>query len=338
MSEKQLSLDIEGSENSILTDRQTDRQTEDSWLDNDFLLQDRIQKIQQIVNQYGEENFYISFSGGKDSTVLHELVDMALPGNTIPRVYANTGIELNMIRDFVFEKAKNDSRFEIIKPSVPIKQMLEEYGYPFKSKVHAHCVNLFQTDPSKNMWKGYTGQRPEQWHTRECPKKLMYQFTDKNKLRISDVCCLKMKEEPLINWAKENNKDIAIIGIMMDEGGRRTRSTCLRFSGKKLMKFQPLVPITKNWEDWFIDKYNIKICDIYIDPYNFPRTGCKGCPFALNLQEELDTLEKYFPNERKQCELIWKPVYDEYRRIGYRLKPEENIQIAGQMSIFDYGC
>ena len=73
----------------------------------------------------------------------------------------------------------------------------------------------------------------------------------------------------------------------------------------------------------FLSEYNIDICDIYKPPYNFVRTGCKGCPFALNLQEELDTLEKYFPNERKQCEIIWKPVYDEYRRIGYRLKPIE---------------
>lgn len=31
---------------------------------NEFLLQDRIQKIQQIIRKYGEENFYISFSGG----------------------------------------------------------------------------------------------------------------------------------------------------------------------------------------------------------------------------------------------------------------------------------
>lgn len=38
--------------------------------DNEFLLQDRLQKIRQIINKYGEENFYISFSGGKDSTVL----------------------------------------------------------------------------------------------------------------------------------------------------------------------------------------------------------------------------------------------------------------------------
>lgn len=45
--------------------------------DNEFLLEDRLQKIRQIINKYGEENFYISFSGGKDSTVLSALVDMA---------------------------------------------------------------------------------------------------------------------------------------------------------------------------------------------------------------------------------------------------------------------
>ena len=93
--------------------------------DNEFLLEDRLQKIRQIINKYGEENFYISFSGGKDSTVLSALVDMALPENKIPRVYANTGIEFNMIRDFVFDMAKADDRVVIIKPSVPIKQILE---------------------------------------------------------------------------------------------------------------------------------------------------------------------------------------------------------------------
>lgn len=294
--------------------------------DNEFLLQDRLQKIQQIIRKYGEENFYISFSGGKDSTVLSALVDMALPGNKIPRVYANTGIEFNMIRDFVFDMSKTDDRVVIIKPSVPIKPMLEKEGYPFKSKIHSNCVNLYQTDPTKNMWKGYTGQRPEYWHTTTCPKKLMYQFTEENNLRISDICCVKMKEEPLKNWAKDNERNIAIIGIMKAEGGRRTQSTCLQFSGKKVKKFQPLVAVTKEWEDWFIKEYEINICDIYKDPYNFDRTGCKGCPFNIHLQNELDVLEKYFPAERKQCEIIWKPVYDEYRRIGYRLK---NAKIKG---------
>lgn len=288
-------------------------------IDNEFLLQDRIQKIQQIINKYGEENFYISLSGGKDSTVLSALIDMALPNNKIPRVYANTGIELNMIRDFVLEMQKTDDRVVIIEPSVPIKQMLEKEGYPFKSKIHAHVVDLYQSGSDNKMILGYTGKRPEHWHTRTCPKVLEYQFTKENNLKISDKCCLRMKEEPLINYAKENNKTTAIIGVMREEGGRRTNINCLQMRGKKLEKFQPLVPVTKEWENWFIETYDVKICDIYKEPYNFPRTGCKGCPFAINLQRELDTLEEYFPIERKQCELIWKPVYDEYRRIGYRL-------------------
>ena len=33
------------------------------------------------------------------------------------------------------------------------------------------------------------------------------------------------------------------------------------------------------------------------------------------------------PNERKQCEYIWKPVYEEYRRLGYRLKKVEKIKL-----------
>jgi 3'-phosphoadenosine 5'-phosphosulfate sulfotransferase (PAPS reductase)/FAD synthetase len=98
----------------------------------------------------------------------------------------------------------------------------------------------------------------------------------------------------------------------------------LAYDGKKLKLFQPMAPLTKEWEDWFIDAYDIKICDIYKPPYNRERTGCKGCPFALHLQEELDMMERFFPNERKQCEIIWKPVYDEYRRLGYRLKDEVN--------------
>lgn len=290
--------------------------------DNEFLLEDRLQKIRQVIRKYGEENFYISFSGGKDSTVLSALIDMALPENKIPRVYANTGIELNMIRDFVYEMQKTDNRIIIVKPLIPIKPMLEQEGYPFKSKVHAHCVNLYQIGSDNKMVLGYLGKRPETWHSRTCPKILRYQFTEQNDLRISDKCCIRLKEEPLINYGKTNNKKIAILGTMRAEEGRRSNLQCLLFEGNKLKKFQPLAPVTKKWENWFIVEYDIEICDIYKPPYNFDRTGCKGCPFALHLQHELDVLEKFFPAERKQCEIIWKPVYEEYRRIGYRLKPK----------------
>lgn len=296
--------------------------------DNEFLLQDRVQKIQQVIGKYGEENFYISFSGGKDSTVLSALIDLALPDNKIPRVYANTGIELNMIRDFVYKMQKTDNRIGIIEPSTPIKPMLEKDGYPFKSKEHARYVQKYQKDGlNYKSVRAYLKLEPTlsgKEIFRACPKKLKYQFTDENTLKISDACCFRMKEEPLGKWAKENNRLYGITGIMRSEKGRRNKSNCLSFkSNCSLHFFQPLVFVTKEWEDWFIEEYCVEICDIYKDPYKFPRTGCKGCPFALHLQEELDTLEKFFPEERKQCEIIWKPVYDEYRRLGYRLRKEE---------------
>lgn len=76
--------------------------------ENDFILFDRIEVIKKTIEKYGEENFYISFSGGKDSTVLHHLIDEAIPGNQIPRVFINTGIEYNDIRRFVEELTKKD--------------------------------------------------------------------------------------------------------------------------------------------------------------------------------------------------------------------------------------
>lgn len=292
--------------------------------DNEFILFDRIQKIQSIIDKYGEENFYLSFSGGKDSTVVSVLLDMAVSGNNIPRVYANTGIELNMIRDFVFSLAEKDDRIKIIKPNIPIRKMLEEEGYPFKSKPHAHIVNLYQQGSQNKAILGYLGKRPETWHSRTCPKKLLYQFEEGScNLRISDMCCVRLKEDPMIQWAKDNNKKYPIIGTMQADGGRRTKVQCLAFKNNKnkdLKSFQPLAPLSKEWEEWFITEHNVQICDIYKPPYNFIRTGCKGCPFARYLQKELDTLGEYFPEERKQCEIIWKPVYDEYRRLGYRLK------------------
>lgn len=296
--------------------------------DNELMLQDRLEKIKQTIEKYGEENFYLSFSGGKDSTVLSALLDMAVPGNKIPRVYANTGIELNMIRDFALEMQKKDDRIVVIRPSISIRQMLESDGYPFKSKEHARYVSKYQKDGlNYKSVRAYLKLEPTlsgREIFRACPKKLKYQFTDENTLKISDACCFHMKEKPLTKWLKENNRPYGITGIMRDEKGRRSKSSCLAFkSNGELKFFQPLVPITKEWEDWFIAEYNIEICDIYKSPYNFDRTGCKGCPFALHLQHELDVLEEFFPAERKQCEAIWKPVYDEYRRLGYRLKKKE---------------
>lgn len=207
---------------------------------------------------------------------------------------------------------------KFIKPTRNIKQMLEEVGYPFKSKEHSAMLSRFQENGMTEAVERYIdleNKRPI-YH---CPKMLRYQFTEEFELKISDKCCHELKVRPLEKWSWYNNKPYAITGIMADEWGRRRNSHCLVFEYKTMKRFNPLAPVTKDFIKYVIEKYDLDICDLYKKPYLMRRTGCKGCPFDLALEISLYNMERYFPNERKQCELIWKPVYDEYRRLKYRL-------------------
>lgn len=302
-------------------------------MDNETILFDRIEVIKLTNEKYDLlNNAYISFSGGKDSTILHYLIDIALPNNRIPRVFINTGIEYNYIVDFVKDLASKDDRFIILKPTLAIKPMLEKYGYPFKSKQHSHNLAIYWRNKDEKEYnlslKRYLGIIESNTLFR-CPKQLEYQFTPSFNIKCSDNCCLKMKKEPIKKWEKENNKTIALTGMRKEEGGaRRSIQGCIiTDKNNKLVKFHPLLVVNEDFEEWFIEKNNIKLCKLYYEPFNFKRTGCKGCPFALDLQEVLTTMQTYLPSERKQCELIWKPVYDEYRRLNYRLKKDEQIKL-----------
>lgn len=295
----------------------------------EFLLFDRIEKIKQINNEYDlEHNTYISFSGGKDSTVLHYLIDLALPNNKIPRVFINTGIEYLDIVKFVKDLASEDDRVVIINSGVNIKDMLEKYGYPFKSKQHSHNLAIYWRNKNKDEYnlslKRYLGIIESNTKFR-CPKKLQYQFTKDFKLKCSDECCIRLKKKPVEKYAINNNLSITLTGMRKDEGGQRASINCIVLDkDDSLKKFHPLLVVSDEWENEFIKQNNIKLCKLYYPPYNFARTGCKGCPFSLKLEEQLEVMARLLPNERKQCELIWKPVYDEYRRIGYRLKKNSN--------------
>jgi len=296
-------------------------------MDNELLLFDRIEIIKATNEKYDlEHNAYLSFSGGKDSTILHCLLDIALPNNKIPRVFIDTGIEYLMIRQFVLDLAKDDDRFIIIKPTRNIKQTLEKYGYPFKSKQHSYILSIYQKSGIGLSVKRYLGIIESSTKFR-CPKSLMYQFSPEFNIKCSSKCCMKLKKEPIHKWEKENNRFIAITGMRNSEGGERAsiKGCILTDKSGKLTKFHPLIKVNNEWENWFIEKHNIKLCDLYYPPYNFKRTGCKGCPFSLDLQQQLDTMAIYLPTEKKQCEIIWKPVYDEYRRINYRLENKVSI-------------
>lgn len=299
-------------------------------MDDELTLIDRLDAIRKADERFDlRDNAYLSFSGGKDSTIVHRLLDMALPNNQIPRVFIDTGIEYDAIRRFVLKLAETDDRFVILKPQTPIKPMLERDGYPFKSKEHSLRVDQFNKGHNANFIRKYINGfdhdgKPSRF---VCPKMLLYQFDERGRYHYSNLCCQRLKKEPAKKWAKENGKSLVITGMRREEGGNRARLGCVIFEGGKAVKFHPLVPVSEEWEEWLIVKEGIELCELYYPPYNFRRTGCKGCPFALDLQEQLTTMQLYMPNERKQCEIIWKPVYDEYRRLNYRLKKDEQLKL-----------
>ena len=92
------------------------------------------QRIRDWVHAYGEDGVYVSFSGGKDSTVLLHLVRELYP--SVRGVFVDTGLEYPEIRSFV----RSFDNIEWLKPKMTFKQVIQKYGYPFISKEVAECV------------------------------------------------------------------------------------------------------------------------------------------------------------------------------------------------------
>ncbi len=287
--------------------------------DFDFMVQDRIAKIRSINEMYDlEHNAYVSFSGGKDSLIVSLLLDKALPYNNIPRVYFDTGIEYQEVRRFVLSEVAHDKRVRVIKSGVNIKEMLQKDGYPFKSKQHAHNVAIYQHSGMTRTNEMYLGKAEK--NNFLCPKILEYQFTPKFTLKLSDKCCYRLKKEVATKYERENKRPICITGMRMSEGGYRNyQSNCTIFDGKSLKKFHPLKPCTDDFVETYLKESRYPICELYKEPFNFKRTGCLGCPFNTKLAEELKTLLHYSPKQAKTAYNLWRPVYDEYARLNYRV-------------------
>lgn len=293
--------------------------------DFELTLFDRLGVVRDTIAKHGGEgNFYVSFSGGKDSTIASRLLDEALPGNRIPRVYFDTGIEYNAIRAYVLALRESDDRFAIVKPSRPIAQMLREDGYPFKSKQHSLMLATYQNSGLTKSVKNYLRVSDGGKMQLQCPEMLKYQFTPSFSLKVSDKCCKNMKKRPALAYERESGRKVAITGIRKAEGGQRASiGGCVVFKGGALHRFHPLFVVSEEWEDWYVSTREIKLCELYYPPYNFKRTGCKGCPFNPELRRDLETMQRLLPGEYRQCWAIWGPVYEGYQRVGYRIEPYE---------------
>ena len=91
-------------------------------------------RITEWVDQFGENGVYVSFSGGKDSTVLLDIARRLYPN--IKAVFVDTGLEYPEIRQFV----KTFENVDIVRPKMTFKDVIEKYGYPFFSKEISECI------------------------------------------------------------------------------------------------------------------------------------------------------------------------------------------------------
>ena len=91
-------------------------------------------RIRAWVDKYGEDGVCVSFSGGKDSTVLLHIVRSLYP--EVRAVFSNTGLEYPEIRQF----AMSHDKVDIVYPDVRFKDVITEYGYPLIGKEVAEAI------------------------------------------------------------------------------------------------------------------------------------------------------------------------------------------------------
>ena len=90
----------------------------------------------RIIEWYQRWNgkVVVSFSGGKDSTVLLHLVRTIYPD--VPAVFSNTGLEYGEIQRFV----RLFPNVQIVAPKMRFDQVISTYGYPLIGKEVAEAI------------------------------------------------------------------------------------------------------------------------------------------------------------------------------------------------------
>lgn len=171
------------------------------------------QRIRTWVNTFGEDGVYISFSGGKDSTVLLDIVRKDYP--RIEAVFINTGLEYPSVRQFALSKENVTE----LKPSLNFRDVIITYGYPIISKEVATNVMEFRKKPD--------GCRKERFdHNSERNKKFpqydmsAYSYLLTAPFNISHKCCDIMKKNPSKLYEKRQQK-YPIIATMACESKLR---------------------------------------------------------------------------------------------------------------------
>lgn len=306
---------------------------------------DRKIKVSQlrILEWYQKWNgkVYISFSGGKDSTVLADLAARVCKVNNykLILVFCDTGLEYPEIRNFIItfkEWLENTYKIEVkLEKIYPIKydkkqrkyiktnfkQVLIDYGYPLISKEASSDIEygrkaLLKKDISK-INRYINGVRKNAQHEEytynklsKLAKKVLY-----SKIPVSNKCCNIMKKIPAKYYEKQTGNHV-ITAEMAEESIMRKQhyleSGCNGFNLTR-PKSTPLgFWVTKDILKYLKD-FKIPYCSVYgeikedengIYCTGEQRTGCMFCMFGVHREKELNKFQ------RMSLKTEWQSLYN----------------------------
>lgn len=297
-------------------------------------LQAKIIMTQQRIRQwyeYWDGMVYISFSGGKDSTVLKHIVDSMY--DDVPALFVNTGLEYPEIQSFVksIKAGKHDCfnpDVEIVRPQMRFDEVIGKYGFPVISKEVADTVYGARHGGGTGKRKSTRLQRLRGEYLDKDGNKSAYNcekwgFLLDAPFEISDKCCKVMKKTPSRKYAKETGRK-QIVGTMASESRLRKQKWmqhgCNAFESK-VPTSQPLSFWTEQDILQYIKKYEVPYCSVYGDivptdktdqvegqlttfdilgeydgtllkTTGCDRTGCIFCMFGCHLEKEPNRFQR----------------------------------------------
>lgn len=242
---------------------------------------------------------YISFSGGKDSTVLLHLVRTLFPN--VPAVFVDTGMEFPEVRDFV----KTIPNVIWLKPDIPFTKVLTDYGFPVVSKLVSTQVRVMRNPTARNektrsiYEEGYKNENGIDKRFKMSNK---WKFLIDAPFKISEKCCKIMKHDPISKFEKKTELKPYIGTMASDSMQRRTnylKTTCNSFNGNP--KSRPLSIWNENdvWD--YIHQHNVSYSKIY--DLGWERTGCAFCLYGCHLEKDdrFERMKETHPQLHNYC-------------------------------------
>ena len=262
------------------------------------------QAIREFVDHFGVDGVYISFSGGKDSTVLIHLCRQLYPN--LVGLFSDTGLEFPEIRDLV----QTFNNITIVTPKMHHREMLKKCGYPVVSKEQAEWIYRIRSGTSSGaIQKAFYGMNLDGTPTRFKLSE-QWKYLLNAPFNIGSGCCKEMKLKPIAEYVKKTGR-VPIIGTTASESALRAQKFLqygfYNLEGKKA-QCTPMSIWTDGdvWE--YIHRFNLPYCKIYDMGYD--RTGCVFCMFGAHLDKEPNRFQKLQRTHPDLWRYCMKP-YDE---------------------------